>query len=169
MAGKIAVGSHDCETTVRKISNVCVSGEACLYPRFSGAWGPIASLGTIRLAGGRFIGPDRLLTGLHGPCHSPSPKMPLAGRRALSIRLKAFRQPRRRLRWTDCTSGTASRRHRIGKRAALPMAGQDGSRRPSRCRRSKGISYAQHGECGTSCETIGHPDGLCLACCNPVA
>jgi hypothetical protein len=34
--------------------------------------------------------------GLHGPCHSPSPQMPLAGRRALSIRLEAFRQSRAR-------------------------------------------------------------------------
>src|SRR2546421_2293892 len=51
-----------------------------------------------------------------------------------------------RLRWMDCTSGTASRRHRIGKRAGPPTAGQDGFRRPSRYRRREGTS--------ASCEQI---------------
>jgi hypothetical protein len=52
-------------------------------------------LGTIRLAGGRFIGSVRS-TGLHGPCHSPiSPRCPWQGAVALSIRFEAFRQPRR--------------------------------------------------------------------------
>jgi hypothetical protein len=42
---KIASDRPDCESTVRKISNVCVSGETCLHPRFSGSAreGPIAN------------------------------------------------------------------------------------------------------------------------------
>jgi hypothetical protein len=48
----------------------------------------------MRLGGGKFIGPVQYGRPA-GPCLPPSPRMPVAGRRALSIRLKAFRQPRR--------------------------------------------------------------------------
>jgi len=91
---KIATDRLDCESTVRKISSVWVSGKPCLHPRFSDSPGQIANLGTIRLSQGKFFGPVSM-AGLHGPCLMPQGVLQGARCRALSIRLKASRQPRR--------------------------------------------------------------------------
>jgi hypothetical protein len=119
-----------CPILARRASLYCIG-------RKIGGQRRIASLGTIRFVGDRFIGPVVRAAGLHGPCHCPIPRDapgrgPCFKHQAQSLSAAAVA----RLRWTDCTSGTASRRHRIGRRARLPTAGRDGSRKPSRCPRN---------------------------------
>jgi hypothetical protein len=110
---------------------------------------------------------------LSSPTRNPSP----AGRALLSARpsrlpVKSLRQPRRLVfAGRIALRARHSRRHGIGRRAGLPMADQDGSRKPSRCLRRAG-TFAETplngstalvqkiGDCGEDYESWPEKTGL---------
>jgi hypothetical protein len=86
----------------------------------------------MRLAGGRFIGPDRM-AGLHGPCRR-TPKPP--------GRVPCFKHPVRSLsavaavRQRCCSEGIVRRQRHRCRRAVPAVADRDALRRPSRRHRT---------------------------------